>query len=186
MTAKITSTTGAVWNRPSDEPGSSFDPPIPAPPHKVPSDVAESIQGTGVRQSSHRLTDWTWPSNTQKLGPDNERLIVSARIAGMQKWEGRVLEVLEGVITAELSPLDHEGGTLLADFDADLLTPDDEVVQAGDIVYLTVRTVSERGAYKTKTSALRLRRIGKWSEEELTVARNRARQRLESFQNYVD
>lgn len=82
--------------------------------------------------------------------------------------------------------MDHDGTTLLADFDVELLAPDDEVVQAGDIVYLTVRTVSERGSYKTKTSALRLRRVGKWSDEELALARERARRRLESFQDYVD
>lgn len=106
-------------------------------------------------------------------------------ILGMKKWEGRVLEVENDLLTAELSPLDHEGPSLQADFELNLLAPDDTQVQVGDTIYLTVRTIQEKG-YRSVTSTLRLRRVGKWSELELAQARSRAKRRQEAFQQYVE
>lgn len=108
------------------------------------------------------------------------------KVTGIQKWEGRILEVDGDVFTAELTPMDENAPTIVGDFEVALLDndPDEEVV-AGDTFYLTVRTVRDRGA-PTRTSSLRRRRLGRWSEEELSNVRARARKRLESFKDYAD
>lgn len=111
--------------------------------------------------------------------------VPASRIVGLQKWEGRITTVENDVITAELTPLDHEGPTLLADFDLDLLTPDDGAVEPGDLVYLTVRTVRGRGNSKSVTSSLRLKRMGRWSESELQRVRDRARTKWESIHQHA-
>ena len=64
-------------------------------------------------------------------------------ILGMKKWQGRVVEVFDAMFTAEMASLDEEGAVLLADFNTDLLAPDDDDLCVGDIVYLTVRTIQE-------------------------------------------
>lgn len=46
-------------------------------------------------------------------------------ILGMRKWEGRVIEIGDDLLTAELVPLDHDGPILRADFDIDLLDMED-------------------------------------------------------------
>jgi hypothetical protein len=104
----------------------------------------------------------------------------------MKKWQGRVTEVSDGVLTAEMTPLDHEGPTLLADFSLDLLAPDDEDLRQGDIVYLTVRTIPDGPYYRTEVTTLRRARLGRWSQSELDNIRLRARQNLESFLQDVD
>jgi hypothetical protein len=104
----------------------------------------------------------------------------------MQKWEGRVTEVADGFLTAEVEPLDHDGPALTADFTVDLLGPDEANVRVGDIVYVTVRTVIGPRRNKTSTSTLRLKRAGKWTEPELVAAKDRARRRHESLMKYVD
>jgi hypothetical protein len=105
---------------------------------------------------------------------------------GLQKWEGRVLQVSDDVFTAELEPLQQSGPTIVAEFEIGLIDVDnEETLSPGDVFYLTVRTVWHRG-FPTRTSALRLRRLGHWSEAELREVGSRAKRRLEAFRSYVD
>ncbi|TDD62006.1 hypothetical protein E1263_05155 [Kribbella antibiotica] len=100
-------------------------------------------------------------------------------VTGMEKWEGRVISVEDGLFTAELTPLDDTGGPVVhADFNMSKIAP--ETVEAGDVVYVTVRTVRQRGGLTTTTSAIRLRRLGVWTSEELDGIRARAAKRAES------
>lgn len=107
-------------------------------------------------------------------------------IVGMLKWEGRITDIEDGLLTAELVPLDHDGPTLHADFVLSLLAPDDTVARVGDVVYLTARTVVNPGGYRTHTSTLRLKRTGKWTQSELDAIRDKAREKLRSFLQYVE
>lgn len=98
----------------------------------------------------------------------------SAGITGMEKWEGTVTDVDSEFFTVQLVPL--AGGTeVTADFPRDLITDDD--LQIGDVVYVTVRTVQGIGGPK-RTSAVRLRRLGRWTEAEIDAQKARARSRL--------
>ncbi|MEU4193153.1 hypothetical protein AB0E69_14735 [Kribbella sp. NPDC026611] len=97
----------------------------------------------------------------------------------MQKWEGRVISVEGEYFTAELTPLGDTGGPVVhADFNISKVAP--ETVEAGDVVYVTVRTVKPARGLTDTTSAIRLRRLGVWTEDELENIQQRARDRARS------
>jgi hypothetical protein len=98
--------------------------------------------------------------------------LTSPKIAGMEKWQGVITEVGEDEFTAELVPIDHDGPTVVAEFDLAAVTPsevDDFVVGAS--FYLAVRTVDNPGRGRSLTSVLRLRRLGVWTVKELDEVR---------------
>jgi hypothetical protein len=106
------------------------------------------------------------------------------RVSGMQKWDGRIVEIEDGFFTAELS-VNGTGPTVLADFDVSQLGPDADLV-VGDVVYVTVRTVAGVSGYPSRTSAIRLRRLGNWTEEEIRQQADRASEKLHAFEQFVD
>ena len=87
------------------------------------------------------------------------------RVSGLQKWTGRVLEMDADLFTAELVPA-SDGPTVIADFDRSQIAAEDELV-AGDIIYVTVRTVKGQSGQPNRTSSIRLRRLGNWSREDI-------------------
>ncbi|WP_132151903.1 hypothetical protein [Kribbella antiqua] len=106
-------------------------------------------------------------------------------VSGMEKWEGRVVEVEDDYFTAEITPLSSEGSAVYADFSTELLYP--EVVVPGDVVYVTVRTVNHgRGYGVSRTSSVRLRRLGVWTTEEVEQIKARGRQRFEDVADYIE
>jgi len=109
--------------------------------------------------------------------------IPAERITGMQKWDGRILEVDEEYFSAELVPYEEVGEAVIADFPRDLLP--DEPVYAGDVIYVTVRTVADRGGPR-RTSAVRLRRLGTWTEAEITENARLAKQDAAELAKYFD
>lgn len=103
----------------------------------------------------------------------------SAGITGMDKWEGTVTEVDDEFFTVHLSP--HNDGTAItADFPRDLISDDD--LRIGDVVYVTVRTIQSIGGPK-RTSAVRLRRLGRWTEAEIDSQKARAKLRHSRLQS---
>jgi hypothetical protein len=106
-------------------------------------------------------------------------------IEGMQKWDGRVVEVdIEtGTFTARLSSPDST--SLLADFESRLLGDDSPPVE-GDVVYVTVRTIAGPNGYPTRTSGIRLRRLGNWSEDDVVRHITQARSELADLEGIVD
>jgi hypothetical protein len=113
-----------------------------------------------------------------------ERLeIPIERITGMEKWEGRVIDVDDDIFSAELRPL-YDGPDVIADFPKSGLAEGD-VVQVGDVIYVTARTVKGRGG-PTHTSTIRLRRLGRWTEAEIADQAQRAREQAAELSSYVD
>jgi hypothetical protein len=100
---------------------------------------------------------------------------------GLKKWEGRILEISDGLLAVELTPSDHDGPELVADFDAALLGPDSGSAEPGDIVYLTTRTVRDAIGYPYQTSSLKLRRPGPWGAGELREIQDIAKRQAEFF-----
>lgn len=103
----------------------------------------------------------------------------SAGITGMEKWEGTVIDVDSDFFSVQLSPL-ADGSEVTADFPRDLITDDD--LQVGDVVYVTVRTVQGIGGPK-RTSAVRLRRLGRWTEAEVAAQNARAKAKLSRLES---
>lgn len=133
--------------------------------------------------------DATLTALTALLSTESGQERPTSRVAGMKKWQGRVLSVDDELFEAELTPLDHEGPVVVADFETAHLDIQDDAdcVRPGDVFYMTVRTVySERAKTRTTTSALRLRRMGRWSQQELDRLRKKARQRMLEFEKHVD
>jgi hypothetical protein len=102
-------------------------------------------------------------------------------VVGLKRWEGRILEISDGLLTVELTPSDHDGPELVADFDVDLLGPDSSSAGPGDIIYLTTRTVRDTTGYPYQTSSLKLRRPGPWGEDELSEIQEIAKWQAEFF-----
>jgi hypothetical protein len=70
-------------------------------------------------------------------------LMAQERVLGMQKWAGSILAIEEDILTVELFPLDHDGPSLVADFDIRLLSPDQSLAKQGSVVYLTTRLIED-------------------------------------------
>jgi hypothetical protein len=115
------------------------------------------------------------------------RSAVPMSIMGMHKWSGRIVEIDGDILTAELTPVDHNGPAVLADFQlSDLDADEDEEVQVGDLFYLAVRTIRDRGRRRTRTSTLLLRRLGRWSADELNASAAEAASALRALKDNVD
>jgi hypothetical protein len=131
---------------------------------------------------------FTATSRTASTAPPRSR--PDELVTGLKKWTGVIQQVEAGLFTAELLPLDHEGPSLLADFDLNLLAPDDTAVGIGDVIYLTTRYVQaydRRGrGYQTATTQVRLRRLGQWSEKELTEIERQAQRDAAELAEYAE
>jgi hypothetical protein len=113
-------------------------------------------------------------------------LVGRSRITGLDKWEGKVLEVDGEIFTAELYPIDREGMPITADFDLELLGSDAATIVPGDVFYLSVRTVKVQGTRPTRTENLRLRRLGRITTDEVHAAYVKADALLERLEQLFD
>jgi hypothetical protein len=104
------------------------------------------------------------------------------RVSGLDSWTGKITEIEGDVFTAELVP-DRDGQTVLADFTRDQIG--NEVVEVGDIVYLTVRMVRGFSGYTNRTSSIRLRRLGAWTREEVEAQKVRAAETVVALEGLV-
>jgi hypothetical protein len=125
-------------------------------------------------------------SSSWLLGGLSEPHQEKTPVLGVEKWQGRVLEINDDIMTTELTPL-GDGPTLVADFDILLLDPppDGVAVVVGDFFYLTVRTVARIGG-KTRTSSLRPKRVGHWTPEEIEDIGRKARSLRDEVSRFVD
>ena len=72
-----------------------------------------------------------------------------------------------------------------ADFALSQLGEEDQV-DVGDVVYVTVRSVAGRSGYPTQTSAIRLRRLGKWTDAEVLELEERADEKLSDLEQFIE
>ncbi|WP_155765494.1 hypothetical protein [Mycobacterium colombiense] len=115
-----------------------------------------------------------------------ERFAVPAdRVKGMRKWEGRVLDVDKESFSVELTSLDRDDPQVIADFAKEDLLPEDSDLEAGDVVYVTSRTVwGPIGP--SRTSTIRLRRLGKWTEDDIADQAHRAKERKLRLASHIE
>jgi hypothetical protein len=134
---------------------------------------------TETGQSEPGVSTWSAP-------PAQMRTAGPACITGLDKWEGKVLEVEGDIFTAELYPIDREGIPITADFDLELLGSDAATIVPGDVFYLSVRTVKAFGVRPTRTENLRLRRLGRITPEEVLAAYAKADALMERLEQLFD
>ncbi len=91
------------------------------------------------------------------------------RVVGLQKWLGRVVSIADEAVELELDA-DAEGPSLIADFPLELFG--EEAPLPGDVAYLTVRTVRGWRGQPSRTVSVRLRRLGRWTEQEVAEIRS--------------
>jgi hypothetical protein len=107
-------------------------------------------------------------------------------ITGMQKWEGRVLEVDGEIFSAELTPLDTEDDeVLISEFRTKALEAGEVGIQPGDLFYVTARPVRLRGLLVTMYS-LQPRRRGNWTVRDVDEIQKRIQSRLEMLRDNVE
>ncbi|MCU7822189.1 hypothetical protein [Kitasatospora sp. DSM 101779] len=129
-----------------------------------------------------------WEARPTTMGrqPARPESPAPGRITGLEKWEGKIVEIDDGLFTAELYPLDREGMPITADFDLELLGDDADGVIPGDVFYLSVRTVKAPGMRPHRTESLRLRRLGRITPDEIQVAYAKADALMERLEHLFD
>lgn len=90
------------------------------------------------------------------------------RVVGLQKWLATVIAVYDDLVELELESSDG-GPNLVADFPLELFAEDEPM--PGDVAYVTVRTVKGWRGQPSRTVSARLRRVGRWTQEELSEIR---------------
>jgi hypothetical protein len=144
------------------------------------------------RANQRTALDGTWGSLGMGTGqaspatlPTHQPESRTERILGIRKWVGSITSVEDGILTAELFPFDHDGPSLVADFELSLLSPDESLALPGGVVYLTTRTIESDWGQKTATSQLRLRRPWHWSKRDLDEILTQARKRAHTLQAHA-
>jgi hypothetical protein len=125
------------------------------------------------------LSTWSTPTSPARptgLGP----------VTGLDKWEGKILEMDGDTFTAELYPIGREGMPITADFSLELLGSDATNVVPGDVFYLSVRTVKGPGRRPARTESLRLRRLGRITPEEVQAVYTKADVLMEHLEQLFD
>ncbi|RST19352.1 hypothetical protein E2C00_08535 [Streptomyces sp. WAC05374] len=147
----------------------------PVSPFRQGSEAVAARQATDYTSAASGSTSTV--SQAHQVGASAPPLS-GTRVTGTDKWEGLILEVDDELMTAELSPLGRPGPSLLADFETGLLGDDAAIATPGDVFYLTVRTVRDARGYPYKTEHLRLRRLGVWTDDDVTRIAAQATTRL--------
>lgn len=103
------------------------------------------------------------------------------------KWNGVVRSVDADSFTAELHPSNHNGQAVYADFDTALLSPTElQSLLPGSVFYVTVRTIRNYSSQATRTSTIRVARLGRWTPEDVHEAQVRARIRTSRLLGNID
>ncbi|WP_433512485.1 hypothetical protein ACQP2T_53580 [Nonomuraea sp. CA-143628] len=153
-----------------------------------PRDLTASLPRAAVSSES---TTWGTPEEGRPVAEPSTwntsvQQVRSLGVTGLDKWEGKILEIEGGTFTAELYPIDSDGMPITADFDLDLLGSDAATVVPGDVFYLSVRTVKTPGTRPTRTESLRLRRLGRITFEEVQTVYARADALMERLEQLFD
>jgi hypothetical protein len=180
----MTSTTAIT---PSDQDLQLRWPTALVPEHLDTAVVTDGTVPTGNTTSVPTQTGQPEPGvSTLSTSPAQVRPVGLAQITGLDKWEGKVLEVEGDIFTAELFPIDREGISITADFDLELLGSDAATIVPGDVFYLSVRTVKAYGMRPARTENLRLRRLGRITPEEVQAAYAKADALMERLEQLFD
>jgi len=106
-------------------------------------------------------------------------------ILGVEKWEGKVIEVDNEIFTAELKPLGSKDRATPLTSEFRMKVFEGKRVEPGDTFYLTAQDVRLRGLLITAYS-FHIRKPGNWTVSDLDDIQARTRQRLELLKDNVE
>jgi len=106
-------------------------------------------------------------------------------IRGVEKWEGKVIDVDDQIFTAELIPLGSKGeySPLTSEFRMKVF--EGKAVGPGDTFYLTAQEMRVRGLLITAYS-FHIRKPGNWTASDLRDINERTQKRLQLLIDNVE
>jgi hypothetical protein len=131
---------------------------------------------TDLRTAPIGLRHWEGATRTDRSFTRPSRPVDTAFVvSGLERLEGHVTEADESSFITELATPGRDGNRVLqAEFPLELLSREDDV-RPGDFVYVTIRRVRRRDGLVSTTTSVRLRRLGSWTEDEITRVLEAAR-----------
>lgn len=177
---------GSTAMRTSGWPSTSIAtvPPEPSRSNETSTSSAPSRRGTRTQADELQTRAAQREALRNAVKPSSSTALSGTRVAGMESWTGYVTAVDDDLFSAELVP-GQSGPRVVGDFPLELLGTDDALA-VGDVVYVTVRTVLGPGGAPMRTQAIRRRRLGRWSQEEISSHAARAQALHESLGDLID
>lgn len=139
--------------------------------------------GPNSQSRSTALIEQARVEAVRRLERDSPTLSPTSRVDGMRRWDGHVLEVSAEFVVAELTLVDGDGPAVVADFPAHLFGSDQ--IAVGDGLYVTSREILGVGRRRNTTTSVRLRRLGKWTTDDLEMIEKRARERAQALAELI-
>ena len=87
------------------------------------------------------------------------------------RWEGTVVDVTDQIFVGQMTPVGQAGPEVLADFSIGEV-PDDDIPLLKPGAFFRVAVGLEPGRRHRKISTVSVRRMARWSDEELAEARD--------------
>jgi hypothetical protein len=107
---------------------------------------------------------------------------IQSRFLSLQKWEGTVLNVLNGSFIARLTDLTEKGPDEEAAFAVEEVHSEDKtLIEEGAIFYWNIGYL-ETGGQRRRVSDIRFRRLPKWESKEIESAREEANHLRDSLE----
>jgi hypothetical protein len=123
----------------------------------------------------------------EKLGQEEPEILkpilrfdpdeLKERAVSLQKWEGIVAEVGKDIFHARLLDLTEENPEEEADFSIDEVSEDDRsLIKLGGVFYWSLGYLTTRTGQVIKSSIVKFRRLPAWTEREMRMAQEQAKE----------
>jgi hypothetical protein len=170
----------SVWETESTSLAVAYFNEFSEPSSRLKTFVEQSVSsGSGRLQDVHdaRINSIAQAALHRVTTPDVSTAVIKDR------WEGVVEQVAKDHFVARLISLTEDAPPIVAEFDREILNPDDEeLVVVGSRFYVNTGFVPTGSNRRRKVSAVRFRRLPPWRAEELQAAMARARKRLDALE----
>jgi hypothetical protein len=113
--------------------------------------------------------------------PPSRDLVRDIRVS--ERWVGRVLEVSDDVISAQLAPLGSSEPVVIGDIGFDQIDEaDQQLVRPGATFYLTIGYVPLTATTQYTAQFVKFSRVGRWQQSEISEIEARGREMFESIE----
>jgi hypothetical protein len=123
-----------------------------------------SQQTTGIGEFSPPIIQL--PAKTKRVN----------NMISLQKWQGYVLDILDGCLLVRLINLTRKGPDEEAEIPIDEISEDDkDLIRPGAVFYWNIGYFDSYTRQRTRISLIRFQRLPAWSDEEIDAARQEAK-----------
>lgn len=148
-----------------------------ATPIMLPEQARVTVEGSTFAPS-HGLSVATAPGFDSPVvlpAPRTPAPRPQATFDALQKWEGRVIEVLESMFTAVVTDFDEPYNEEFVEFDIEEVSPGDRfLVESGSVFYWSIGYRTDPSGERSRSSVLVFRRLPSWTALDLVRAREDA------------